>query len=144
MWRAAEGSAFEIKPRLPPALYGSAATSLSMSSNIFENLQSPVSYDAEIDKGWQLISEKDDNPIGSILQVLVDIYWRAVADEIANALLAFDDYKTFRPEGLSKLNEGMLESDYLQELVDLWGIPYKYSLTCTTVANTARSTGTIR
>ncbi|KAF7133594.1 hypothetical protein CNMCM5793_004723 [Aspergillus hiratsukae] len=98
----------------------SAPSSLDMSSNIFENLQSPVSYDAEIDKGWQLVSEKGDNPVGSILQVLHDIYWRAVADEIANALLAFDDYKTFCPEGLPKIGEDALESEYLQELVDLW------------------------
>ncbi|GIJ99724.1 hypothetical protein Aspvir_003726 [Aspergillus viridinutans] len=91
-----------------------------MSSNVFENLQSPVSYDAEIDKGWQLISEKGDNPVMRILEVLQDTYWRAVTDEIANALLAFDDYKTFCPDGLPKIGEDELESEYLQELVDLW------------------------
>ncbi|RHZ46517.1 uncharacterized protein CDV56_104496 [Aspergillus thermomutatus] len=90
------------------------------SANVFENLQSPVSYDAEIDKGWRLISEKGDNPVARILQVLQDIYWKAVTDEIANALLAFDDYKTFCPEGLSRIRQDAFESDYLQELVDLW------------------------
>jgi hypothetical protein len=122
MWRAAEESAFVIKPHLPDTSE-SPATSLSMSSNIFDNLQSPVSYDAEIDKGWQLISEKIDNPVASILHVLLDTYWTAVTDEIANALLAFDDYKTFCPNGLPKVREDVLESDYLQELVDLWGMP---------------------
>ncbi|KAL4882662.1 hypothetical protein BJY04DRAFT_217155 [Aspergillus karnatakaensis] len=97
-----------------------------MASNIFDNLQSPVSYDAEFDKGWRAISEKGDEPIKAVFQLLQRVYWAAVEDEMANAILAFDDYKKFVPGGLPELAEGALESDYLRELLDLWdpmGLP---------------------
>ncbi|PTU24586.1 hypothetical protein P175DRAFT_041312 [Aspergillus ochraceoroseus IBT 24754] len=97
-----------------------------MSSNIFENLQSPVSHDADLDKGWQQISEKGDDPVTVLFGSLMEIYWAAVVDEMANAILAFDDYKTFIPGGLQELAEEALESDYLRELLDLWdplGLP---------------------
>ncbi|KAL4902940.1 hypothetical protein BDW74DRAFT_180237 [Aspergillus multicolor] len=97
-----------------------------MPSNIFDELQSPSSYDADIDQGWLLISEKGDDPVKATYELLQRVYWDAVRDELANAILAFDDYKTFVPEGLPELWEGALESDYLRELLDLWdpiGLP---------------------
>ncbi|KAL4946413.1 hypothetical protein BDV06DRAFT_218341 [Aspergillus oleicola] len=97
-----------------------------MPSNIFDNIHSPVSYDADIDRGWRPISEKSDEPIKVIFQLLQRVYWDAVKDEMANAILAFDDYKTFVPGGLPDLKEGELESGYLRELLDLWdpiGLP---------------------
>ncbi|RDW78984.1 uncharacterized protein DSM5745_05836 [Aspergillus mulundensis] len=97
-----------------------------MASNIFDELQSPSSYDADIDQGWRLISEKGDDPVQAVYQLLQRVYWDAVRDELANAILAFDDYKTFVPEGLPELGDGALGSDYLRELLDLWdpiGLP---------------------
>jgi hypothetical protein len=45
---------------------------------------------------------------------------------MANAILAFDDYKTYVPEGLPNLGEGALESDYLRELLDLWCVWFSF------------------
>jgi hypothetical protein len=94
-----------------------------MTSSIFEDLQSPVSYEADFDRGWLQISEKGEDPVTSLYALLRRIYWEAVQDEMANAILAFDDYKTFVPKGLPELHEGELESVYLRELIDLWGAP---------------------
>ncbi|KAL3489492.1 hypothetical protein BJX62DRAFT_239024 [Aspergillus germanicus] len=91
-----------------------------MSSNLFEDLQSPVSYDADFDRGWRQISEKGGDPVTYLYELLRRVYWKAVQDEMANAILAFDDYKTFVPKGLPELDEGELESEYLRELIDLW------------------------
>ncbi|KAL4784431.1 hypothetical protein BJX76DRAFT_367631 [Aspergillus varians] len=97
-----------------------------MPSNIFDDLQSPVSYDADFDRGWRLVSEKKNDAVAYLYQLLQRVYWEAVEDEIANAILAFDDYKTFVPGGLPDLEDGALESEYLRELLDLWdpiGLP---------------------
>ncbi|KAL4800771.1 hypothetical protein BDV19DRAFT_2817 [Aspergillus venezuelensis] len=97
-----------------------------MPSNIFDDINSPTSYDADIDRGWRAISEKGDEPIKVVFHLLQRVYWDAVRDELANAILAFDDYKTFVPEGLEGLKEEELESGYLRELLDLWdpiGLP---------------------
>ncbi|KAL4955453.1 hypothetical protein BDW69DRAFT_160758 [Aspergillus filifer] len=97
-----------------------------MPSNIFDDIHSPTSYDADIDKGWRAISEKGDQPIKVVFQLLQRLYWDAVRDEMANAILAFDDYKTFVPGGFEGLKDGELESSYLRELLDLWdpiGLP---------------------
>ncbi|KAL4966071.1 uncharacterized protein BDV14DRAFT_48110 [Aspergillus stella-maris] len=91
-----------------------------MPSNIFDDIHSPTSYDADIDKGWRAISEKGDRPIKVIFQLLQRVYWDSVRDEMANAILAFDDYKTFVSEGQEDLEEGELDSSYLRELLDLW------------------------
>ncbi|KAL4741115.1 hypothetical protein BDV11DRAFT_168476 [Aspergillus similis] len=91
-----------------------------MSSNIFDQLQSPGSYDADFDNGWRLISEKGDDPVRFLHRLLQNVYWDAVRDEFANVILAFDDYKTLVPEGLPELKEEALESEYLRELLDLW------------------------
>ncbi|KAL2819823.1 hypothetical protein BJX63DRAFT_381849 [Aspergillus granulosus] len=94
-----------------------------MVSSIFEDLQSPTSYDAGFDKGWRQIFEKGEDPVKCLHELLRRVYWEAVRDEMANAILAFDDYKTFVPDGLPELDEGELESEYLRELIDLWGEP---------------------
>jgi hypothetical protein len=94
-----------------------------MSSSIFEGLQSLVSYDADFDRGWRQISEKGEDPVTYLYELLRRVYWEAVQDEMANAILAFDDYKTFVPKELPELDEGELESEYLRELIDLWGGP---------------------
>ncbi|KAL3446891.1 hypothetical protein BJX65DRAFT_308516 [Aspergillus insuetus] len=91
-----------------------------MTSSIFEDLQSPVSYDADFDRGWRQILEKGEDPVTYLYELLRRVYWEAVQDEMANAILAFDDYKTFVPKGLPELDEGELESEYLRELIDLW------------------------
>ncbi|KAL4994678.1 hypothetical protein BDV10DRAFT_203591 [Aspergillus recurvatus] len=85
-----------------------------MAFNIFDQLQSPASYDVDFDKGWRLISEKGDDPVRFLHRLLQRMYWDALRDEFANAILAFDDYKTFVPEGLPELREGALESEYLR------------------------------
>jgi hypothetical protein len=92
-----------------------------MASSIFDDLQSPVSYDADFDRGWRQLSEKGDDPVNRLYELLRRVYWDAVQDEMANAILAFDDYKTFGPKGLPKLDQEELESEYLRELIDLWG-----------------------
>ncbi|KAL3479364.1 hypothetical protein BJX99DRAFT_77918 [Aspergillus californicus] len=109
-----------ITPALPRKFDSRDSLPHIMASNIFEDLQSPVSYDADFDKGWHTISEKRDDPVTFLFQLLQKVYWDAVRDEIANAILAFDDYKTFVPEGLPELGEGALESEYLRELLNLW------------------------
>ncbi|KAJ0424933.1 hypothetical protein BJY00DRAFT_308822 [Aspergillus carlsbadensis] len=91
-----------------------------MTSSIFNDLQSPVSYDADFDRGWRQISEKGEDLVKCLYELLRRVYWEAVQDEMANAILAFDDYKTFVPKGLPELDEGELESEYLRELIDLW------------------------
>ncbi|KAL5048761.1 hypothetical protein BDW71DRAFT_205447 [Aspergillus fruticulosus] len=91
-----------------------------MPSSIFDQFQSPGSYDVDFDKVWRLNSERGDDPVRFLHQLLQRVYWNAARDEFANAILAFDDYKAFVPEVLPELSEGTLESEYLRELLDLW------------------------
>ncbi|KAL2840682.1 hypothetical protein BJY01DRAFT_236655 [Aspergillus pseudoustus] len=91
-----------------------------MASNIFEDLQSPVSYDPDLGKGWRQTSKKGEDTVQYLHQLLRRVYWEAVQDEMANAILAFDDCKSLVPRGLPELEEGELESEYLRELIELW------------------------
>ncbi|KAL4990180.1 hypothetical protein BDW68DRAFT_175328 [Aspergillus falconensis] len=69
-----------------------------MPSSIFDQFQSPGSYDVDFDKVWRLNSERADDPVRFLHQLLQRVYWNAARDEFANAILAFDDYKAFVPE----------------------------------------------